>query len=327
MRKLFLAFALLASTLIAQAQKSIDPTLLKVAWSFSESLFVDKIKDPLTHDIVSVSVPLLIDGEYHAAAMEICNTIYTVKNIKVLNKQYLSLLETDLQLAVNSVKSKDFFSTVSTLLDVAAYTYDYINSGVLDIAESSEKIDPVTEAVEIDSTISYHLYISRFNDYVFYMPETDIFLIPYDLFNETPTVESEEEHIDYFQIFLPDESFYKLKIEKAHSSDNFSTYDILENPEYKKFYSELCAAIFERDLGPGKVIEEGEADISTIKAMSFVYSYKQDDGEGNTSDWIADVYVVFIPGTFYSFTFDSLASDYSKNKPIFDKAIETFYVQ
>lgn len=326
MKKLLLVLLIAFCSFTTIAQKiTISPQILQVAWAFSSSFFIDEIKDPLAREIIDKTVPKLINQDYKGASYEICDAIYRVKKIKVLNKEYLFKLEKDIRTGVNSVQKKDFVAVVNTLLNVTAYTYDYIKTGVLQAEETITEIYYNEVPLKADKSVEEKLYISRFNDYVFYLPNST-----YELLNLEKNNYSFSNFEDHFEIDLPDSTYFFFGVEKATDSiigsSEITVEKLLSYPDGLKIWNDAMPEILEDEFGKGSIIDQGNLELQSFSALKYTYAYIYTYDTGEKEATLTDVYIAFSGSSYYMIYFDSPAADYDYNKSLFSDVMQSFFL-
>ena len=134
-KKVFhLLIALTISSVTLAQNIQFDPTLVTMGWVLLSPEILKKINDPLTKEIISKSIPKIINQDAKGATFEITDAIYRIKKIKVGNKAFLSQLEINVNEAIKSIKLNDLPNAVGSLAKTASYAEFYFKSGTLDKA-------------------------------------------------------------------------------------------------------------------------------------------------------------------------------------------------
>lgn len=152
MKKLTILICLFISVLTYGQNKRFQT--IQQWWSLaSPAIALDKQLDPLVKEIIIKTIPKLLDQDAQGAAYEVADAIYRIKGIKVLNKEYLSQLNSKfnegieaVQQGIQALQQKDYTTAgnnLQSLITILRYIGEpltdlYIKKGILDKTETPE---------------------------------------------------------------------------------------------------------------------------------------------------------------------------------------------
>ncbi|MEI7596633.1 MAG: hypothetical protein WCK02_12860 [Bacteroidota bacterium] len=313
----FLANCIIAKNTIAQTN-NIDPQMIKLGWTFVSPLIMSKVNDPLTKEIIIKTIPKIIDQNTKAAVLEVTNAIYSVKNIKVLNKEFLLLLEKNINTGISAINKKDYATAVNELVKVAAFTELYIKSGSL----GTESATPVsTASVSAEQTkiittkeINGIIHIGEKNNYLFFMTE--------GAFSQKQKNNAEE---DNFDVSLNNEQTFSISVSQSTSEQlkNVNIELIQENNEISEKIKTSISESIANTVGSGQLLTSEVANCPNFKALKYTYLYN--DKITNESS-MAYVYVAFQNSTMFIISFYTSAKNIDITSKSFNKFMKTFFI-
>jgi len=163
-------------TAFSQQAKDLIVSLADIAWPlFAEPYISKKVNDELTREIFKTAVPKLIHEDYEGAIKEICNSISKIKNIKVLNVDFLSMLRKETKIIKDFIDKKDFLNAAVKVTELGLNINSYIKSGILTQQNTEVKTADISSTTkeqikqDISADLDKKMYMSRFDDYAFYI--------------------------------------------------------------------------------------------------------------------------------------------------------------
>jgi hypothetical protein len=297
-----------------------DKEMIKLGWTLTSPLILNKINDRLTKEIVINTIPKIIDQDAEAAVIEVLGSISKVKNIKVLNKEYLILLKKNITIAISSIQKKDYVTSVNELLKGALMTDNYIRNGILDKADSkSQSTTAVANTDLIEKTIvNSKLYLGKNNDYMFFIPKGT-----FSELNKNATPNSFNNELFSIKLDLGYE--IKLLVEKTQSNDFKQTTiaSLISNKDESKKLKDKVLNNLSLSLGSGIILNTGIADVQNFKALK--YNYKYIDKFTSTPS-MAFIIVAFHNSTMFQMSFCLSENDFPLAKKSIDEILENFFI-
>jgi hypothetical protein len=292
----------------------INPKFIKMGWSFAAPIILKEIKDPLAKKVIQVSVPKLIDKDFKTAAYDIAQVVSTERNIKILNKQYLTLVEKDLTDTYINLKSKDFAGAVNNLITICTYTDRFIKTGKLEI-EDDKSIAKSSSDIsnQIDrNIIKDKIFFSEDDSYFFFAGNNKIennkninskFFISrnqFDLknkdnqsFNVSIDVDSSKiSNINFYKNNEEELSKLTKRFEKYINENGFYNLIKKEFKAYENFNSINYLFRFQRDTLSGMSL----VNIMFYNSRMFIIKYEAaDDSYKNTlssfEEFLSNLYI------------------------------------
>ncbi len=201
-------------------------------WKGAKYLLGKTKINPIVSDIIEKSLPKIAEKDIKGAIKEISIVFYEKKNIKVLNPQYTSYLETNFKSLIDYIENKRWGQISLILCDIALVTNNYfINNNLND----GIKINDIVDQKTIDN-IDKKIFVNRFNDYFFYYKTDGVFLDMGDFVREAG--ESKDKYNDGFLITNYDttQTKYIVYIEKNESK--YANLKYYAEPEYIRTITE-----------------------------------------------------------------------------------------
>lgn len=318
MKKSITLLLCLIIVLSTNAQKlDIDPAFIKLGWTFASPLILNKITDPLAKEIINKAIPKIIDQDVKGASYEIADAIYRIKNVKVLNKEFLGEIEKNINEDIKAIKRKDYVSAVNSLVMVVGFTENYIKTGILDKADLKPQAPIVVEKKEIvkNEDVNGKLHLDQNNKYLFFVKQ--------GTFTEDKRVTKTPE--ENFNVTLNDGKKFGLSIGeetnpefKTINMETFRTKDV--NDKFKETMSKALAL----SLGSGQIIKsEITTDKYNFKALKYTYSYLD---KTTSASAMAYLLVAFNNSTMFAIIFQTSSNDFTETKKSFEDFMEDFYI-
>jgi hypothetical protein len=301
MKKSIIIILILTSSISFGQKVNINPQItqtIQATWSISSLFFLPKIKDPLTKEIVSKAVPKLIEQDIKGSVYEITDAFYRVKNIKVLNKEFLMQIEKNITIGVNAVQKSDYATAVNELARTVVLADAYIRTGTLDKEQQQVQIPEATQiAAKEDifnkSDVESKLHFGKTNNYLFFINNGK--------FEQTSNTDTET-----FLATFEDGKKMDFGVNKLSAS---SDDDILKKEIERKFQSEF---------GAGQMTAPVEVTFPHFKALKYTYII------ASTSS-MADIHVYKGAENLMIF-FNSPFESYKEANKLFEDLMSTFFI-
>ncbi|HNB13592.1 MAG TPA: hypothetical protein PKY09_11880 [Bacteroidia bacterium] len=322
MRKYFtLLLVVLYSNTFAQKIK-VDAQMIQMGWTFVSPLILKKINDPLTKEIISKTVPKLINQDAKGAAYEVSDAIYRIKNVKVLNKEFLSQVEKSITDGVKAINRKDYASAVNGLVKTVAFSEAYIKKGILDqptppTQVTNASINAVKTDIVTAKEINEKLHLGKNNDYLFFIPTGN--------FTQKETTEKENLFAEDFNVNIDSEKKFNMGVGRQISSDlqNVSVERFQTDKNASDKLKETMADILSKSLGEGQIIKSEIATYPNFKSLKYTYLYT--DKETSTSS-MAYVLITFQDTSMFIIYFNTPANDFLETSKSFEDLMRTFFI-
>jgi hypothetical protein len=295
--------------------------LISLGWSLVSPLIVNKIKDPLTKEIIIKSIPKLIVEDVKGAVFEVSDAIYRIKNVKVCNKEFLAHLEKNINAGIKDIKQKDYASAVNEVIGAISCTDTYIRTGILDKPDSkSQEIVSAEKSDIISATdVNSKLHLGKNNSYLFFVPD-GIFT---DNTKSNAEQASTSELLDY-EVALNDGKKYNLHLEVAFDEGlkDIGVENFQSNKEANDKFKTTISGILSENLGTGQIIKSEVANYQ-FKALKYTYQYL----DNNTSvSSMANVLIAFHNSSMYLISFCTALNDFPITKKSFEDFMDNFYI-
>ena len=285
--------------------------MIEMGWSFISPFVLQKVEDPLTREIISKSRPKIIREDIKGAVFEIADATYRIKNVKVLNKAFLTDQEVHLTKAINAIKTKDYATAVNEVATVVTISNKYINSGILDKEEAkpneSEK-NTKTELVKSEE-INGKVIIEKNSNYYFFVPNGTV-----------SELGSKDSTISKFKLNLVNGKSFEIGIIKQQIDDENWSIDYLEKyPSFRDDWTSLVSkTVLKENFGEGISSPASLVNTSHFKAYKLPY-LASSDASMTTS------LLTFHNANLYLIYFKSSQSEFSSNSKEFTELIDMFF--
>jgi hypothetical protein len=317
-------FVLVWSSSPAQKFK-VDASMLKMGWSFASPLILKKVNDPLTKEIINKTIPKIIDQDVKGAVFEVSDAIYRIKNIKVLNKEFLTQLEINVNDGIKAIQQKDYATAVNGLVKAVAFTENYLKKGILDVQESATQVpaEPIIAAktdIVTKKEINGKLFLSNGNDYLFFIPNGN-----FTQENAKIPVESGTGEASDFHVSLDNGKNFEMGVGRF-SSDNMqqaSIERVQADKEIAAKIKEFVSGMLSKSLGEGEIIKSEIASFPNFKALKYTYLYT-DKSTSNSS--MAYILISFHESSMFMIYFNTAANDFLETSKSFDDLMRTFFI-
>lgn len=123
---LIVFFALFSNEAFSQASLDDYKQTVTLAWSIASPTLRSFKIDPMIIDIVGSSLPGIMNQDVHGAVKAISNKIYEKTNIKYLNPDFTTTLETSINNLIPLIKSKSYINATAIFAGVSYATYNFI---------------------------------------------------------------------------------------------------------------------------------------------------------------------------------------------------------
>lgn len=295
--------------------------LISLGWSLVSPLLVNKIKDPLTKEIIIKTIPKLIAEDVKGAVYEVSDAIYRIKNVKVCNKEFLARLEKNITTGIKDIKQKDYVAAVNEVIGAVSCTDNYIKTGILDQAESKSQSTVTSNSSEKISSadVTSKLYMGANNNYLFFLPDGKF----QDITSEESKKNSQTELKD-FEVTLNDGKKYNLHLENEYSADlkDISVERFQSNKEANDKFKPIISKMLSENLGEGMIIKSEVADYQ-FKALKYTFQYLD---KSSSASSMANVLIAFNNSTMYFICFSTPMGDFPLTKKSFDDFMDNFYI-
>jgi hypothetical protein len=280
------------------AQKiTIDPQILSLGWSFVSPLILKKVTDTLTKDIIINAIPKIIEQNPKAAALEVANAISKDKHIAVLNKDFLTLIDKNIDKSITAIKQKDYATAVNELAVIVVFTNNYIKNGTL--GDSNSKNDIVTK-----KEVNGKVYVEKNNSYYFFIPNG----------NFTEQTSTDTSHVK-FMLKLDNGKTFEFGIwNHTLNNDKCNVDWFQKNSEEQDNILEML----KENFGNGFPSPSSIVTFTNIKAIKYPYLASSISSMTNT-------YVAFHNATLFMIYFKTPQSDFTETSKSFDDLMNNFF--
>jgi len=315
-----IALLIICSSTFAQ-KVNIDPQLVKLGWTLVSPTILKKVKDTLTKEIIIKTIPKIIDQDIKGSILEISNAIYKVKNVKVLNKAFLLVIDKNVTAGISAIKQKDYAGAVNELVQVVEITKLYLKDGSLEKTETTTPVSTTSVTSEkativTKKEINGKLHIGSYNDYLFFIPDGNMTL---------DTVNSSSTDWENFNVTLDNAKTFNLGIARTTSSDlsKVSVKLLQDNKDLGDQFKTQIAEGLKTTLGDGQIIKSEVTTLSDKKTLKYTYLYT-DVTTSNSS--MAYILVTFQDSTMFMISFETSANDFLTTSKSFDDILKSFYI-
>jgi hypothetical protein len=303
---------LLLITAICSAQKlKVDPKMLELGWSFLSPIVLEKINDPLTKEIVEKSIPKIIRDDIKGAIVEVSDATLKIKNVKVVNKQYISIRENKVNKAFKAVKNKDYASAVNELSSLVAITNQYIKNGLIDkdVSQPSGIDNNVKADVVKSDEINGKVYIEKNSNYYFFVPNGSV-----------SEISSPDTTLVKFNLKLTDGKSFEIGIARYDIEDeNLSIETLEKNPAFRDDWTGVISkTVLKERFGDGIPSAAVLYNASNFRAYKLPYL-------ATTNAAMTTSLLAFHNASLYLIYFKSSQNDFSSNNRQFEDLINMFY--
>jgi hypothetical protein len=300
----------------------VTPQMIEMAWNGISPKILDKINDPLAKEIISKSVPKILNHDVNGAKDEIIAAISRVKNIKVLNKEYLAQLENNINDIIKSVQQKDIISALTIaangLANVGTVTDSYIKNGTLDKPEANTP--PViasdnAKAPDLisNSDVQSKLHLDKNNKYLFYLPNGKI---------KDTTAVNKDVAAEEFSVSLDNGKKFNMTVAETSKPElKDASVEAIEADKdaSEKFRGMLSTSLFQ---GKGQFINSEVATYPNLKTLKYTFLYNDKHAVSS----MANVLVAFNNSTMFMIVFSTPANDFPETTKSFDELMKTFFL-
>ena len=304
------------------AQKvNIDPQLIKLGWTLVSPTILKKVKDTLTKEIIIKTIPKIIDQDIKGSILEISNAIYKVKNVKVLNKEFLLVIDKNVTAGISAIKQKDYATAVNELVKVVEITKLYLKNGSLEKPENPTPVSITSVTTEkativTKKEINGKLHIGTYNDYLFFIPDGNMTI---------DTVNSSSTDWENFSVTLDNAKTFDLGVARTSSPDlsKISIKMIQDNKDLGEQFKNQIAEGLKTTLGDGQIIKSEVATLTNFKALKYTYLYTNITTSNSS---MAYIIVTFQDSTMFMISFETSANDFLTTSKSFDDILKSFYI-
>jgi len=201
------------------------------------------------------------------ASFEIANAISKVKKIKVSNKDFLTIVEKNIDFDIKAIQRKDFVGAANSVIKLVAVTDSYIKTGNLDkpITEAPiATVAPITNLIKKED-VNSKLHLDKNNNYLFFITNGSMTLEKGDT-----TLNNIEASAEDFSVNLEDGKKYNLGLLTMVSTDveNINVEMFKTNNELKEQFKTSVAGSLEASLGGGQIIKSEISENYNFKALN-----------------------------------------------------------
>ncbi|MCC6251525.1 MAG: hypothetical protein IT238_03575 [Bacteroidia bacterium] len=303
-------FILMASLVFGQ-KMTLDPKMLEMGWNFVSPLVINKVEDPLTKEIITKTIPKIIREDVKGAAYEIGDAIYRIKNVKVLNKEYLIQQESSITVALSAIKHKDYAKAVNEMATLVAITDRYIKSGLLDKEEAKPSgIDNNIEANLVkNEEINGKVVIEKNSSYYFFIPNGTV-----------SEIQSKDTTLTKFRFNSNSGRYFEIGIVKQQVDEENWSIDYLEkNPSFRDSWINIISTNVLKDkFGDGIASPASFVSTQNFKAYKLPYIATSDASMTTT-------FLTFHNANIYLIYFKSSQADFPANYKEFEEITNMFF--
>lgn len=309
MKKSIIIILILTSSISFGQKVNINPQItqtIQATWSISSLFFLPKIKDPLTKEIVSKAIPKLIAQDIKGSVYEITDAFYRIKNIKVLNKEFLMQIEKNITIGVKAVQQSDYATAVNELARTVVLADAYIKTGILEKEEQQVSISEETQnAAKKDiftkSDVDSKLHLGENNNYLFFMTNGK-----FEKQNSGELKQDGNSTKDNFAVTFDDGK--KLNFGVTNFSASISGDGLKGEIERQ----------LKTDLGEGQITSSTSGTFSHFKTLKYSYII-------NSTSEMADVHV-YQGSRNIMIYFHSSFENYKEASKLFEDLMNTFFI-
>ncbi|HNQ67844.1 MAG TPA: hypothetical protein PKN32_05665 [Bacteroidales bacterium] len=313
-RTLIIFYLVLFSAIgYAQNEKSFfNAEMIKLGWNIASPYLTAQIKDPLTKEIVTKTVPKLIDQDIKASVYEFTNSFYTVKGIKVLNKEFLSKLEISITKGINAVKTKDYITAVNEIIEIVSLGSSYLDIGLLNLADSKMSNSPTFDKSLLfsTSTLTEKLFVSNLN-YLFFID------------NGKLIIDYQDEESESFIIEMNSGATYEIGVLSIEMEDPIYLESLKADKELLNNFNRDFVNLMMESLGSGSILKTEFSDEYNFKSLKYTYAYTSNE---DSQSYMAYFIFVFNGNSVYMIVLNSTTETFTQVKPDFAHLMENFYI-
>jgi hypothetical protein len=299
-------------TSISFGQKlNFDPMFIEMGWNFLSPTVLQKVNDPLTKEILSKTIPKIIRADAKGAILEMADATFRVKNVRILNKAFLSEQEFRVNKAIKAIKTKDYATAINEIATIVSISDKYAKSGILD-KEDAKSLQPDnnvrTELVKSDE-INGKVIIEKNSNYYFFVPNGTV-----------SELESKDTTLTKYKLNLANGSSFEIGIVKSPVDEEYWSIDYLEkNPSFRDNWTNLISKnILKQKFGVGI------ASPSTLVSTSHFKAYKLPYLSSSEASMTTSL-VTFHNSSIYLIYFKSSQNDFATNNKEFESLIDMFF--
>lgn len=296
---------------------TIDAETIKLGWNIASPFIVTEIKDPLTKEIVLKTVPKLIDQDVKGAVYEVSNSFYKIKGVKVLNKEFLTLLENSISKGVQSLKNKEYITAVNNMIEIVMIGESYFSSGLLNSPDKRMSNAPtINNSIMLkESTLNEKMYVSAFN-YLFFVDNGTL--------NSYQTITQEiDEGEEVFNITTSTGFSYILNINYLKLDEPIYIETLKSNKSEQTSFNNNIKELLQEVLGPGSVLKSEYSNDYNFSSIDYTYSYNDIE----TGDAFFAKAIFAVNGLdLYVIIFKTPAQQFTVTKEAFNKLMNNFYI-
>lgn len=311
MKSLIFTILTIVSTFSFGQKMKLDPKMIEMGWSFVSPFVIKKIEDPLTKEIIAKTIPKIIREDIKGAVYEISDAVFRIKNVKVLNKEFLLIAENKLTVAYKAVRQKDYAKAVNEMAAVVVITDKYIKNGLLDKeVEKPSGIDTNVESRLVkNEEINGKVFIEKNSSYYFFV--------------SNGTVSEQETGDSTLTTFMYNSSAgrkFEMGIVKVEMDDESLSIDNLEKnpPVREQFTSLMSKIVLKEKFGEG--IASPASLITTPNFRAYKLPYLASADASMTTSFIT-----FHNSNVFLIYFKSSQSDFTANYKEFEELTNMFF--
>jgi hypothetical protein len=304
----------------------VDPQMIKLGWTLVSPLIINKVKDTLTREIISKAIPKIIDQDAKGAALEVTDAIYKYKKVKVLNKDFLVILDNNISDGITAIKQKDYATAVNGLVATVAVTAVYLKNGSLGLTESVTPVSTsslnITDIVT-SQEINEKIHLDKNNNYLFFMTDGI-----YNQQTENTSNHSAKVQMENFNVTLDDGKKFNISIEQSFSAANKQTNidkirsdTAAKNKIKNDIYKSLAT-----NLGEGTILVSSvtnSTECPNFEALKYKYLYND---KTTFESSMAYAYVAFKDSARFLISFSTPSTDFTVTSKSFDNLLLNFII-
>ena len=292
----------------------INPKFIKMGWSFVAPIILKEIKDPLAKKVIQVSVPKIIDKDFKTAAYDIAQVVSTERNIKILNKQYLTLVEKDLTDTYKNLKSKDFAGAVNNLITICTYTDRFIKTGKLEIEEDKSIAKSSTDiSNQIDKNIiKDKIFFSEDDSYFFFAGNNKI---------ENNKNINSKSLISRNQFDLRNKDNQPFNVSIDVDSSKISNINYYRNNEQELSTLTKRFEKYINENGFYNLIRKDFKDYNNFNSINYLFRF-----QGDTISGMASVNIMFYNSRMFIIKYEATDDSYKNTLSSYDDFLNNLYI-
>lgn len=317
MKKIIIySFLLLAFLYSNHVYADINPKFIKMGWSFVSPIILKEVKEPLARKIISISVPKLIDKDFKGAAFEICQVVSVEKNIKVLNKEYLKILEVDLTETYKFIKKKEFENVANNLMMIYSYTDKYLKTGKMQLENDKSNLKSESDNARIINReiIQKKVFFSEDDSYFFFSGENEMLNKKNVPSKSKSTISNNE-----FIFKNKENKSFSIDIQVDSSEIGAISFYKNNNDEFNKLSKRFDDQLNRK--GTYNLISKDYEEHANFNSIKFQYRFSKDTVSG-----MSLVNIMYYNSRVFCIKFESTDEDYQSTLKSYNEFLQNIYI-